>query len=156
MASIRPVCRALATSRRLPARSYATQQTSWKESEFKPSADPQLNGYPDIPTSSYQLRPAKGWDDVQERRNIGEPVPAEYEALSMWTPDPPTHATPPSALRQFSIAVVGFLAFGVFTQMTTPAPVATPRDYPYEGLVVELGGIEQNKARPQSVEGNDE
>lgn len=74
MASIRPVCRALATSRRLPARSYATQQSSWKESEFKPSADPQLNGYPDIPTSSYQLRPAKGWDDVQERRNIGEPV----------------------------------------------------------------------------------
>lgn len=65
----------------------------------------------------------------------------------MWTPDPPTHATPPSALRQFSIAVVGFLAFGVFTQMTTPAPVATPRDYPYEGLVVELGGIEQNKVR---------
>lgn len=75
MASIRPVYRALAVSRRLPARSYATaHQPSWKESDFKASTDPQLNGYPDIPSSSYQLRPAKGWDDVQERRNIGEPV----------------------------------------------------------------------------------
>ncbi len=69
----------------------------------------------------------------------------------MFTPDPPTVATPASALRQLSVAILGFIAFGVFAKMTTPDRVTAPRDYPYDGLVKELGGIEENKVRAALV-----
>jgi len=74
----------------------------------------------------------------------------------MWTPDPPTIASPSSALRQFAVAIMGFVAFGVFVHFTTPDRVSTPRDYPHDGLVAELGGIEKNKALAESIEGDDE
>jgi hypothetical protein len=50
-------------------RAYATPV------EFKqPKNDPQLGDYPQIPAISVQRRPAKGWWNVQERRNFGETV----------------------------------------------------------------------------------
>jgi len=172
MVVLRPITRALARPcTTIARRGYGTapsapltidpppttkrHQPSWKESDFKPSTDPQLDGYPELPAESYQYRAAKGWDDVQDRRNIGEPVPEEYEALSMWTPDPPAMTSPGSALRQFSIAVLAFVAFGLTVKAITPEPPAVPRDYPYGGLVKELGGLEQNKASPESIEGED-
>ena len=36
--------------------------------------DPQLADYPRLPYVSKQLRPARGWDDMQFRRNYGETV----------------------------------------------------------------------------------
>ena len=36
--------------------------------------DPQLADYPHLPYVSKQLRPARGWEDVQFRRNYGETV----------------------------------------------------------------------------------
>ncbi|KAG8882369.1 hypothetical protein FRB98_003749 [Tulasnella sp. 332] len=168
MASLRTASRALRLNRRLVlARTYASappidplpttrhHQPSLNDADFSPSADPQLNGYPELPSTSYQYRSAKGWDDVQDRRNIGEPVPEEYEALSMWTPDAPVMTAPPDALRQFVIAVMGFVAFGVAVKAITPNRPAVPRSYPYGGLVKELGGIEQNKAVSESIEGEE-
>ncbi|KAG8933249.1 hypothetical protein FRC03_006642 [Tulasnella sp. 419] len=149
MASLRAVSRALATSRTLQRRAYATQVSE------KLSSDPQVIDYPDINPASYQLRRPKGWDDVQERRNIGETVPEEYEALSMWTPDPPTVATKESALRQVSVAILGFFAFAYGVSLIAAEPPAARRTYPYDGLVAELGGLEQNKARPESIEGDE-
>lgn len=66
----------------------------------------------------------------------------------MWTPDPPVMTAPPAALRQFSLAVLCFVAFGFAVKAITPERPAVPRSYPYDGLVKELGGIEQNKVGP--------
>ena len=50
-------------------RGYAVPST-----ELKPSDDPQLAGYPELPYVSKQRRSAYGWDDPQMRRNFGDPV----------------------------------------------------------------------------------
>ena len=51
------------------SRQYATPV------EYKPhEKDPQLGDYPQLPYVTTQLRPARGWWDVQMRRNYGEVV----------------------------------------------------------------------------------
>ncbi|KAG8908000.1 hypothetical protein FRB99_001166 [Tulasnella sp. 403] len=151
MASLRPAYtyRALVGARRNLTRTYASQ-FPLKESDFKLSQVPQLNAYPDIPII-YQLREAKGWDDVQERRNINEPVPEQFEAVAMMTPDPP-HVPKESALRQFAVAAIVFTGVAYALNLITPERVSTPRDYPHDGLVKELGGLEENKALPESID----
>ena len=54
-------------------RTYATPVPSKLE-----DPDPQLTdfGYPNVPTSNKQYRPARGWQDPQMRKNFEEPVRA--------------------------------------------------------------------------------
>ena len=73
-----------------------------------------------------------------------EQLHEQEEILSMWGPDVPVVA-PPTAARWFSIAVLGFVTFGVLVSYTHPAMPAIRREYPFGGLVEELGGYEQNK-----------
>lgn len=54
---------------RVQARSYAAPVPYAKEDD-----DPQLADYPRLPAVSKQTRPARGWEDMQMRRNFGEPV----------------------------------------------------------------------------------
>jgi len=62
----------------------------------------------------------------------------------MWGPDP---APIPigDARRQFLMAVASFIAFGFLVKAITPEPPAIRREYPFDGLVKELGGVEENK-----------
>ncbi|CAE6413200.1 hypothetical protein ACGC1H_002955 [Rhizoctonia solani] len=121
-------------------RTYATPV------EFKqPKNDPQLGDYPQIPAVSLQRRPAKGWWNQQERRNFGETLPEQYEILSLWAPDV-FNISRGNALKQFSIAVAVFLSFTVAVKASVPERPAVPRNYPYDGLVAELGGLDANKA----------
>ena len=46
-----------------------------------PDDDPQLADYPRLPFVSKQTRPALGWEDLQFRRNFGEPVRARSRCL---------------------------------------------------------------------------
>ncbi|KAF9506894.1 hypothetical protein BS47DRAFT_1352388, partial [Hydnum rufescens UP504] len=123
----------------------------WEQKEV----DPQLDGYPQLPAVSYQRRRETGWDDDQERRNFGEPVPEEHEALSVWAPDV-YDISGSYALREFSIAVVLFGVFFSGIYLITPDRPAVPRTYPFSGLVKELGGMEENKAREESTEEEEE
>ena len=67
------------------------------------------------------------------------------EMYSMWGPDIP-HVDPATSLRHFTIAVSGFVAFGLFCNYAlVPARPAVPRQYPFDGLVKELGGMQANK-----------
>jgi hypothetical protein len=67
------------------------------------------------------------------------------EMYSMWGPDIP-HVDPATALRQFTIAVSGFVAFGLLCNYAlVPERPAVPRQFPFDGLVKELGGLEENK-----------
>jgi len=123
----------------------------WEQKEV----DPQLDGYPQLPAVSYQRRPATGWDDDQERRNFGEPVPEEHEALSVWSHDV-YDISGSYALREFSIAVVLFGIFFSGIYLITPERPALPRTYPFSGLVKELGGLEENKAREEPTKEEEE
>ena len=64
-ANIRLAARSAAPRAALAARSYATPSQA---------PDPQLNGYPELPFVPRGSLPARGWDDMLERRNFGEPV----------------------------------------------------------------------------------
>jgi NADH dehydrogenase (ubiquinone) 1 beta subcomplex subunit 8 len=67
------------------------------------------------------------------------------EMYSMWGPDIP-HVDPATALRHFTIAVSGFVAFGLLCNYALiPARPAVPRQYPFDGLAKELGGMQENK-----------
>ena len=66
--------------------------------------------------------------------------------MSMWGPDAP-HVAPERAARNFGIAVVGFITLGVFAKLSIPDRPSAHREYPFSGLVNELGGLEENKVR---------
>ncbi|TFK33244.1 hypothetical protein BDQ12DRAFT_707398 [Crucibulum laeve] len=134
-----------APSATLSIRSYATPSSQ--------EPDPQLNGYPQLPWVSRQTRDPHGWQDPLLRRNFGEPLHEQEEVLSMWGPDiPPGDITPQAALRQLALAFAGFAAFGLLVKyVLLPEPPAVRREYPYDGLVKELGGLEENKQRTEST-----
>ena len=70
----------------------------------------------------------------------------EDEVLSMWGPD--ISVVPPrTALFQFTLAVLGFVGFGFFVNSIVPDRPAVPRQYPFSGLITELGGMEENRVR---------
>ncbi|PPQ83457.1 hypothetical protein CVT25_007048 [Psilocybe cyanescens] len=117
--------------------------------------DPQLNGYPQLPWKSRQELPPLGWQDPLYRRNFGDTLHEQEEVLSMWGPDTPPIA-PNAAVRQFLLAVAGFVAAGfTIKYVLLQEPPAVRREYPYDGLVKELGGLEENKARSESVDSED-
>jgi NADH dehydrogenase (ubiquinone) 1 beta subcomplex subunit 8 len=71
----------------------------------------------------------------------------EYdEMLSMWGPDVPT-VEPRKAARWFGIAASGFVTFGTLVYYGHPTAPVVRREYPYGGLVTELGGLDENKVR---------
>ncbi|EGN98894.1 NADH dehydrogenase 1 beta subcomplex [Serpula lacrymans var. lacrymans S7.3] len=132
-------------------RSYATPATYNAQQR-----DPQLADYPDVPFVSNQTLPARGWWDQQMRRNFGDPVHENDEVLSMWGPDPPV-VPPRTALLHFSIAAMTFVSFGLLCNFVLlPERPTVPREYPYSGLVRELGGLEENKARDEGSDAEDE
>jgi hypothetical protein len=49
------------------------------------------------------------------------------------------------------MAIAGFIAFGFLVKAITPEPPAIRREYPFDGLVKELGGVEENKVRSISL-----
>ncbi|EIW84326.1 hypothetical protein CONPUDRAFT_50068 [Coniophora puteana RWD-64-598 SS2] len=110
--------------------------------------DPQLGDYPDLPWVSNQQRSPYGWWDPQMRRNFNEPAspsPLFCQLLSMWGPDV-APVPPQTALRQFLLAAGSFVSFGFLVKYAlTPDRPAVPREYPYSGLVTELGGLDANK-----------
>jgi len=121
---------------------------------YENTEDPQLGDYPAVSISNQRL-PARGWWDQQARRNFGDPVPEYDEVLSMWGPDI-APVTPQTALYHFSLAVLGFVGVGTLIKYAlTPEQIAVRREYPYSGLVTELGGLEENKAREAVIEGDE-
>jgi len=92
----------------------------------------------------------------------------------VWGPDV-SPIPPQKALFQLSLAALGFVGFGFFCKYAlVPDRPAVPREYPFSGLVRELGGLEENKvsgylnffarsfthiglqAREEELEGEDE
>ncbi|GJE88688.1 Ndufb8, NADH dehydrogenase 19kDa subunit [Phanerochaete sordida] len=151
MQAVRAAARPVAGIRRAAAGAARTYATPVPYSEFPPSKDPQLAGYPEVPYVSKQRRSPFGWDDPQMRRNFGEPPHEQEEILSMWGPDAPV-VDPSRALRNFILAVGTFTGIGFLCYAIQPEMPAVRREYPFDGLQKELGGLEENKARAESLE----
>ncbi|KAI9512069.1 hypothetical protein F5148DRAFT_1165980 [Russula earlei] len=133
------------------ARALRTPTTSLRR-QYSNHVDPQLNGYPQLPDVSRQSFSPHGWWDPQMRRNFGDTMHEREELYSMWGADIP-HVNPATALRHFTIAVSGFVAFGLLcNHLLVPERPAVPRQYPFDGLVKELGGLEENKASVEIIE----
>ena len=62
----------------------------------------------------------------------------------MWGPDAP-HVPPERAARNFGIAVATFTTIAILAKLNVPDRPSAHRQYPYSGLVTELGGLEENK-----------
>jgi len=135
------------------AHQYATSTSASLKNQEE--ADPQIADYPRLPWVSKQRLPARGWWDPQMRRNYGDTYHEQEEILGMWGPDA-SPVPPKTALRWFSIAVASFLSFGLLTKFAlVPNRPAVAREYPFSGLITELGGLEENKAREESDEASD-
>ncbi|KAJ3744451.1 hypothetical protein DFH05DRAFT_1495269 [Lentinula detonsa] len=108
-----------------------------------------VQDYRYAPPVSSQYLPPYGWDDLQMRRNFGDPLAEHDELMSMWGPDvPPPGVKPRTALTHFLLAVAGFTGVFYTTKwFLTPEPHFIRRTYPYNGLLTELGGLPENKAR---------
>ncbi|GAA5891230.1 hypothetical protein JCM6882_004629 [Rhodosporidiobolus microsporus] len=120
--------------------------------QYDADLEPALHnmGYPKLPRDSRQTRQPRGWWDMQERLNYGEPLAENEDLQSMWAPD--VHKVKPSsALSQLLLmfGAVGVFAYGV--SLIRAQPHALPRGYPNNGLVRELSGTddEQYAARKQ-------
>ncbi|KAH7884448.1 Ndufb8, NADH dehydrogenase 19kDa subunit [Phlebopus sp. FC_14] len=147
----------LGASTRRKVLSSSPSSPRWARAASTVSADrdPQLADYPDLPWVSNQNLPARGWWDQQMRRNFGDPIHENDEVLSMWGPD--VSVVPPQrALFHFSLAVSAFVGFGFLCKYAlVPERPTVPREYPFSGLVRELGGLEENKAREATDDGDD-
>lgn len=128
------------SAHRRPRRTYAS-------SSVEENVDYDLQNYPKVPDVSRQYRPPFGWQDQQERRNLGDPLHERDELYSMWGPDIP--AVPPeTAIRHFGLAILGFVSLGLVVRyVVAPEPPMVRRQYPFGGLSKELAGIDQ--ARPE-------
>ena len=63
----------------------------------------------------------------------------------MWGPDV-SSIPPQTALYHFLLAALGFVGFGFLCKYAlVPDKPAVPREYPFSGLIKELGGLEENK-----------
>lgn len=64
----------------------------------------------------------------------------------MWGPDVPPVA-PSVARRHLALAALGFVGFGLTVRyVIMPDAPMVRREYPFSGLVTELGGLDENKA----------
>ena len=78
--------------------------------------------------------------------NVSLQLHEREEMYSMWGPDAPS-VPPQTALFQLGIAASVFLGIAFIAHVLTPERVSIPREYPFSGLVKELGGLEENKVR---------
>jgi NADH dehydrogenase (ubiquinone) 1 beta subcomplex subunit 8 len=69
----------------------------------------------------------------------------EHDLLDMWGPDVSTTVLASTALKQLVAVALGLTGFGYIVYRMVPESPAIPRQYPFSGLVKELGGLEENK-----------
>ncbi|KAJ4477242.1 hypothetical protein J3R30DRAFT_3734173 [Lentinula aciculospora] len=145
----RAACRAARRpSARCTSHLHSTSGKTYVPLNIDTNPEP-VQEYHYAPPISRQHLPPYGWDDLQMRRNFGDPLSEHDELMSMWGPDiPPPGVKPRTALIHFLLAVTGFTGVFYTTKwFLTPEPHFIRRTYPYDGLVSDLGGLAENKAR---------
>ncbi|KAK9723248.1 hypothetical protein K7432_002097 [Basidiobolus ranarum] len=141
---IRPNSSLLKNAQRAQAHTVNPCEARLLHSYSKPQyvdPDPQIGDYPNLPWENKQTRYPRDYWDQTERRNFGETIPEQDEVLSVWITDP-NPINPWRALAEL-IAVGSVIVGGTLALATYALPdreVAIPRDYPYDGLRVEMGG----------------
>ncbi|CAG8681170.1 23060_t:CDS:2 [Cetraspora pellucida] len=109
----------------------------------KINPDPQIGDYPNLPVEFKLDRPPLGWDDLQNRRNFGEPIHEEEEILNVWSFDRYDINLGDAAMQLLTFfALLGVYMFAI--KQTDYEPPAIKKQYPYDGLRVEMGGESVN------------
>ncbi|KAJ1981341.1 hypothetical protein H4R34_002107 [Dimargaris verticillata] len=101
--------------------------------------DPQIGDYPNLPHVTAQEKEPFGWDDMQDRRNFGDPIQEQDEVLAAWAPTLHPGNTR-TVLRDWSVFVAFIGLLSGFVYATYPEPHFEPRALPFDGMRVELGG----------------
>ncbi|CAG8526010.1 1996_t:CDS:2 [Scutellospora calospora] len=105
--------------------------------------DPQIGDYPNLPVEFKLDRPPLGWDDLQNRRNFGEPLHEEEEILNVWSFDRYDISFGDAATQLLTFfALLGVYMFAI--KQTDNEPPAIKKQYPYNGLRDEMGGESVN------------
>ncbi|ORY33972.1 hypothetical protein BCR39DRAFT_517987 [Naematelia encephala] len=139
-------------ARRWASTSVVPPETPKEEASVTSAeADPQLNGYPELPFVSRLRRQPYGWWDMQERRNFGETVPESEELASVFGPDP-SPITGSEAVKQVSVAAGLLGIFVYFLYLNSPEAPCVPKAFPYNGLERELGGRPVRAETPEDDE----
>ena len=91
----------------------------------RPDDDPRMIGdYPDVPAESYQFRdPYAEYTDKQGRRNWNEPVPEDYEQLSVWSVDHEKDYGIGWVLGSFALLFGGFFSLKWIMDRYLPNPL---------------------------------
>ncbi|RIB08309.1 hypothetical protein C2G38_2045278 [Gigaspora rosea] len=110
--------------------------------------DPQIGDYPNLPVEFKLDRPPLGWEDQQNRRNFGEPIHEEEEILNVWSFDRYDIDFGDAAMQLLTFfALLGIYMFAI--KQTDHESPAIKKQYPYDGLRVELGGEADNNDSSQ-------
>ncbi|XP_065052310.1 NADH dehydrogenase [ubiquinone] 1 beta subcomplex subunit 8, mitochondrial-like [Rhopilema esculentum] len=104
-----------------------------------------IGDYPNLPEHSQQLRnPYLTYWDQQDRRNFGEPLHEEDDAIGMWMPDRHDESTTTvaEACRNLAIAfgLLGFVYYLSTFYNEENSSEVVPRMYPFNNLYLENGG----------------
>ncbi|KAK9701772.1 hypothetical protein K7432_011563 [Basidiobolus ranarum] len=140
---VRPTTSLLKSTHKLQLLSIQPSEARLAHSFSKPpyvDPDPQIGDYPNLPWENKQLRYPRDYWDQTERRNFGETIPEQDEILGIWITDP-NPINPWRALAELlvvgSVIVGGAIALAKYA--LPDREIAVPRDYPFDGLRVEMG-----------------
>lgn len=116
-----------------------------------PKIEPQdeiPTSYPDVkPELYYNRDPYGDWDDVQNRRNINEPLHEDEDVLNLWSPEYYQYVSDGEAFKLVSYFFLGVAGiFGVCYTFFYPKRIAVPRNYPHDGLSKALGARNSEEA----------
>ncbi|RKP01259.1 hypothetical protein CXG81DRAFT_12227 [Caulochytrium protostelioides] len=126
------------------AESGINQEPYYRPTDFDDPKDAPLGGYPQVRHQWALLRNPFTYWDPQGRRNYGEILPDNYNLVDVWGPGP----TAP--LRDVGRAI--FIIAGAVLTVTAGIAVwdpahhraIAPKDYPFDGLRISMGGDPQN------------
>ncbi|KAJ3119865.1 hypothetical protein HK100_000124 [Physocladia obscura] len=111
---------------------------------FDDPLEAQIGAYPRVPQQFSELKDPFAYWDQQARRNYGDVLDDQFLQLNQWS-----HGPAPNP-RIYVAAIVGVLALlaGVFAAVSAWDPLDhlwhAERDYPFNGLHLELGADPNN------------
>ncbi|KAJ3052503.1 hypothetical protein HK097_006142 [Rhizophlyctis rosea] len=115
-------------------------RNGWYYKDFEDYTNAPIGDYPVMKLQWTELKdPFKYWDQ-QGRRNYGDILPDNAHQTDEWSVGPLIHLdTYYESWRKIAMMLAGMVVFVLWLDPASYA-VAVPREYPWDGLRVELGG----------------
>lgn len=104
--------------------------------------------YPEVKRELYYKRDPYGdWDDVQNRRNLNEPLHPDEDILNLWSPEYYDTVPDSTAVKWWIYFFSGIGIYAGFMYFfVTPGRRGVPRSYPHDGLSRAMGARDEKEA----------